>query len=50
MGEFKDNVKDILCMRDRPGTLEEYRAMAIEIDNGLYARRLEKRAQKSIHS
>jgi hypothetical protein len=40
---LKDDVKDILCMKDRPGTLEEYISMASAIDDRLYARRLEKK-------
>lgn len=40
---LKNNVKDVLCMKDVPATLDEYISMAVEIDNRLYARRLEKR-------
>ena len=42
---LKGNVKDVLCVQDRPVTLEEYEKTAIGIDNRLHARRLEKRAR-----
>lgn len=40
---LKDDVKDVLCMKDRPEKLDEYIAMAVAIDDRLYTRRLEKR-------
>ncbi|KAI1286159.1 hypothetical protein F5Y03DRAFT_154390 [Xylaria venustula] len=43
---LKDSVKDVICLRDRPATLEEYITMAVRIDNRLYERRQEKRAMK----
>lgn len=47
---LKDSVKDVLCMKDRPDTLTEYMAMAIQIDNNLYQRRQErKRSQGYRH-
>ncbi len=43
---LKENVKDIICMKDRPETLDEYIKNAIQIDNRLYARRVEKRSRQ----
>jgi len=43
---LKDDVKDILVMEDRPGTLEAYIERAIRIDNSLYKRRQEKKMEK----
>lgn len=43
---LKEDVKNEIYMKDRPETLEEYIAMAVTIDNRLYARRLEKRDAK----
>lgn len=39
----KVDVKDELCIKDRPETLDDYIAMAVEMDNRQYTRRLEKR-------
>ncbi|KND87032.1 Retrotransposon-derived protein PEG10 [Tolypocladium ophioglossoides CBS 100239] len=44
---LKDDVKDEMCMKDRPKTLEEYIAMAVAIDNRQYARHSEKQAAKT---
>ncbi|EJP61615.1 gag protein [Beauveria bassiana ARSEF 2860] len=41
---LKDNVKDVICMKDRPETLDEYIKNVVQIDNQLYARRVEKRS------
>ena len=44
---LKEVIKDKLYIEDWPETLDEYIAMAVRIDNRLYARRLEKRARRS---
>ncbi|KAI1292589.1 hypothetical protein F5Y03DRAFT_375428 [Xylaria venustula] len=36
---LKDFVKDVICLRDRPATLEEYIIIAVRINNRLYKRR-----------
>lgn len=47
---LKDDVKDVLYIKDQPDTLTEYMSMAINIDNNLYQRRQErKRSQGFRH-
>ncbi|KFY32152.1 hypothetical protein V493_00463 [Pseudogymnoascus sp. VKM F-4281 (FW-2241)] len=48
---LSDKVKDIICYRDEPNTLEEYIQMAQDIDNRLLEREEEKRmaSRQSAH-
>lgn len=43
---LKEQVKDDICVKEWPETLDEFAAMAIKIDNYQYARRSEKRAAR----
>lgn len=44
---LKEDVKDVLYIKDMPGTFEEYIAMAVDIDNKQHIRRLERKATRS---
>jgi hypothetical protein len=45
---LKDEVKDELCKTDRPGSLDKYMAMAIRIDDRLYARKQQRKGKNDM--